>query len=332
LDGEDKDYGYIIDYMDLFNSLESAFNDYTSGVLDAYDKEDVAGLLKDRLKAGKERLDEALEAIRALCEPVEPPKDDNAYVHYFCGSNTRKPEQLKDTEPRRVSLYKLTIALIRAYANIADDMKEAGYSDEETEKIRKEIKYFEEIRGTILIASGDYEDLKKFEPAMRHLIDSYIGAEDSRVLAKFDDLSLVDALVERGKDGLECLPANIRKNKETMAEVIENNLRRVIIEESPANPMYYEKMSQLLDELIKRRMEETMEYEKYLQEFINLTRKVKKPNVTVEYPASLNTGAKRALYDNLGKNEALAIELDITIQRFQGPEELERSRRSRSAG
>ena len=53
LDGDDKEYGYIIDYKDLFKSLEGAVNDYTSGALDGYDKEDVAGLLEDRL--GKAR-------------------------------------------------------------------------------------------------------------------------------------------------------------------------------------------------------------------------------------------------------------------------------------
>ena len=31
LDGEDKEYGYIIDYKDLFKSLEGAVQDYTSG-------------------------------------------------------------------------------------------------------------------------------------------------------------------------------------------------------------------------------------------------------------------------------------------------------------
>ena len=49
LDGDDKEYGYIIDYKDLFKSLEGAVQDYTSGALDGYDKEDVAGLLEDRL-------------------------------------------------------------------------------------------------------------------------------------------------------------------------------------------------------------------------------------------------------------------------------------------
>ncbi len=49
LDGDDKEYGYIIDYKDLFKSLEGAVGDYTSGALDGYDKDDVAGLLENRL-------------------------------------------------------------------------------------------------------------------------------------------------------------------------------------------------------------------------------------------------------------------------------------------
>ncbi|MDR4506203.1 MAG: HsdR family type I site-specific deoxyribonuclease [Candidatus Scalindua sp.] len=313
LDGDDKDYGYIIDYMDLFKSLESAFVDYTSGAFDAYEKADVEGLLKDRLKKGKERLDEALEAVKALCEPVEPPKDTLTYIRYFCGGNTENPDELKDTEPKRVALYKLTIALIRAYASIADEMKEAGYTEKETGQIKNDIKHFENLRKEIQLASGDYVDLKQYEPAMRHLIDSYIGAEESQMLANFDDLSLVELLIERGEDIINDLPQRIKGNKDAMAETIENNLRKVIIEESPTNPMYYEKMSVLLDELIKLRKEAASEYKKYLQNIIELAAKIKKPDTTAEYPASLNTNAKRALYDNLGKNEDLPIELDHTI-------------------
>jgi len=313
LDGDDKDYGYIIDYMDLFKSLESSFIDYTSEAFDAYEKSDVEGLLKDRLKKGKERLNEALEAIKALCEPVEPPKDTMAHIRYFCGKNTENPDDLKDTEPRRVTLYKLTIALIRAYANIADEMKEAGYTEKETGQIKNDIKHFESLRKEIQLASGDYVDLKQYEPAMRHLIDSYIGAEESQMLANFDDLSLVELLVERGKDAIKDFPKNIRGDKNAVAETIENNLRKVITEERPTNPMYYEKMSVLLDELIKLRKEASLEYEKYLQKIIELSRNIKKPNTTAEYPSSLNTNEKRALYDNLGKKEELANELDHKI-------------------
>jgi type I restriction enzyme, R subunit len=280
--------------------------------LGGYEAKDVEGLLKDRLKKGKDDLDTALEAIRALCEPVEPPKDASAYIKFFCG-NSEKLEDLKDTEPKRVALYKAVLAVFRAYAKISDEMSAAGYTDKETEKIKNELKHYEKLREQIQLASGDYIDLKQFEPAMRHLIDSYIDSEDSRVLANFDNLGLVELLVEKGKDALDDLPDEIKNNQDAMAETIENNMRKVIIEESPANPMYYEKMSILLDELIKLRKEKSIEYEQYLNDFIDLSGKVVTPSQKTIYPTSINTSAKMALYDNLGNNEDLANQLDSII-------------------
>ena len=312
LDGEDKEYGYIIDYKDLFKSLEKSVIDYTSGAFEDYDKEDVQGLLSDRLTKGRERLDDALETIKTLFEPVEPPKDTLMDIRYFCG-DTRNPDDLKDTEPRRIALYKATNSLIRAYASIADDMEDAGYTKEEIREIKSDIKHFENVKKEIQLASQDYIDLKRHEPAMRYLIDSYVGAEESRVLSSFDDLSLVELIVERGEDAIKEMPKRIRANKEAVAETIENNLRRVIKEESSTNPMYYEKMSVLLDELIKLRKFETEKYEEYLQKIIELTKKIKKPQTSLHYPPSLDSSAKRSLFDNLGKNELLANELDEQI-------------------
>jgi len=194
-------------------------------------------------------------------------------------------------------------------------MKEAGYTEKEIENIKAEIKHFENVRKEIQLASGDYIDLKQYEPAMRHMIDNYIEAEESRVLAAFDDFSLIDLLVEKGEDAVNTLPENIKNNPKAIAEVIENNLRRVIIEESPTNPKYYEKMSELLDEIFKKRKEETLQYQEYLNEIIAITKKVKKPETNTNYPSNINTQAKRALYDNLDQNERMAIELDEQIRK-----------------
>ena len=90
----------------------------------------------------KKRVASGLEEIALLCEPVAPPKDTLAYVHYFCG-NPEIPEQLKARETKRTALYKKTVSLIRSYANIADEMEEAGYTETEIENIKNEI-YFSE--------------------------------------------------------------------------------------------------------------------------------------------------------------------------------------------
>ncbi len=311
---DDKKYGYIIDYKDLFKSLEGAVHDYTSDALDGYDKNDVAGLLKDRLKEAREQLDEALETVRALCEPVESPRDTTAYLRYFCSKDSGNVEQLKANEPKRLALYKHVAGLVRAFAELANELPEAGYSAKDIGALKADVGHYEKVRNEVKLASGDYIDLKMYEPAMRHLIDTYIRAEESEKVSAFDDLSLVQLLVERGADAVKSLPEGIRKNQAAVAEAIENNVRRLIIDEQPINPKYYEKMSELLDALIAQRRAGALDYQQYLAKIVELARRLKDPTAGGAYPKTMSTPAKRALYDNLGKNEALALQVDQAVQ------------------
>ena len=303
LDGEDKEYGYIIDYKDLFKSLEESVKTYTSEAFSGYDREDVEGLLKDRLEKGRERLESLRESIKALCEPVEPPRDTAAYLRFFCSADPRDDEKLKENERKRVTLYKLAGALLRAYAELANEMAEAGYSEAEAFEIKEEVDHYEKVREEVKLASGDYIDMKMYEPAMRHLLDTYIKAEESEKLSAFDDMSLVELIVERGEGAFESLPEGIRGNPEAMAETIENNVRRVVIDKMAVNPKYYEKMSELLEELVKQRKKESLEYKAYLERIISLTRKVSKPETGKSYPLGISRPALQALFDNLPVEE-----------------------------
>jgi type I restriction enzyme R subunit len=126
LDGEGKDFGYIVDYKDLFKKVENAIAVYTSEIDHSAGGADPEVMVQDRLKKGRERLDTAFEALVALVEPVEPPKDELAHIHYFCG-NTEIPTDLQEREPQRAALYKGAVTMLRAYANIADELDAAGY-------------------------------------------------------------------------------------------------------------------------------------------------------------------------------------------------------------
>jgi len=314
LDGEDKDYGYIIDYKDLFKSLATSIRDYTAGALDGYDREDVAGLLEDRLTKAREQLEAARESVKALCEPVEPPGDTTAHLRYFCARDSGNADQLKENEPKRLTLYKLTAALLRAFANLANELDDAGYTAPEIAALKGEVAHYEQVRTEVKLASGDYIDLKLYEPAMRHLIDTYIRAEESEQISAFDDLSLVQLLVERGIDALDALPTGIRRNQEAVAETIENNVRKLIIDEQPINPKYYERMSALLDALIEQRKLAAVEYQQYLAGIVALAQQVTNPEGSTTYPVTLDTAAKRALYDNLGEDAALALAVDRAVR------------------
>lgn len=315
LDGEDKEYGYIVDYKDLFHRLEGAIGDYTSGALDGYEADDVYKLLTDRLDKAKERLEEVRESIKALCEPVEPPRKSANFIHYFCAKDTQDKDALKDNEPKRVALYKNTASLVRAYTNLANEMQEAGYTDKEAETIKQEVIYYDKLREEIKLASGDYVDMKMLEPAMRHLIDQYIRAKDSEEVTNFDDMGLIQLIVEKGIDKtIEGLPSGIKGDQGAMSETIENNMRKLIIDENPINPKYYEDMSELLDNIIKERKANAIEYKEYLRKIQELADKVMKPTANTIYPKSINSRAKQALFDNLGSDEVMAVSVDAVIK------------------
>ena len=314
LDTEDKQFGYIVDYKDLFKKVENAVAVYTSDLdYDEFEPKDIDIMLQDRLKAGRERLDNALEEISLLCEPVAPPRDTLTYIHYFCG-NPEIPEELKAREIQRTALYKKTVALIRAYANIADEMETAGYTETEIENIKKELNFYLKLREEIRKASGETLDLKTYEADMRHLIDTYIQADEPETISPFGDMSLLDIIVKTGiADAIDTLPNGIKSNKEAIAETIENNVRKKIIKEHLIDPAFFEEMSKLLAEIIKERKANAIGYEEYLKRIAELAKQVNEGK-SEETPEVLKTPAQRTLYNNLGKDENLAMQVDKAVK------------------
>jgi type I restriction enzyme R subunit len=315
LDDDNKKYGYIIDYMDLFESLEASISTYTSGAFEGYDDDDVDGLLKDRYEQAREKLDEALDKVEALCEPVHP-KTLKEFKEFFGTEPQGKSEdQIEEDQEKRRNFYQMVSSLVRAYGDLANEMDEGGYSGEEASNIKQKVTFYSDLKEDIKQASGDYIDLKTYEPQMRNLIDMYIDAEHSRKVSALDDFTLVDLIVKKGISGVdEVLSDNIKNDQEAMAETIENNIRKVIVEERPANPKYYDKMSELLEELIRKRKQEAAEYARYLKKLEALARKVKRSEGHEKYPGELETEGQKALYDNLDNDKELALALDETIR------------------
>jgi type I restriction enzyme R subunit len=314
LDGEDKDYGYIIDYRDLFNSLETAITDYTSGALDGYETKDIEGLLSNRIDKAREDLDEALEIIRALCEPVEPPRNTLQYQHYFCAVEQGNGEQLKANEPKRVKLYKAVAASSRAFANLANEMTAAGYSDTEAAAIKAEIAHFANVRDEVKLGAGEDVDFKQHEAGMRHLLDTYISAKPSEVVSDFKDTGLIQLIVQMGPGAIKKLPEGIKNDPEAVSETITNNLRKLIIDEHAMNPRYFDKMSQLLDAILEERRQGALKYKEYLAKLLELAAKLGKGESDTDYPEWADNGARRALVDFFFPETELAVEVDTTVR------------------
>ena len=328
LDSDDKDFGYIVDYKELFPKVEDAVSVYTSELdYDNFEKTDCDILLSDRLAKAKERLDNALEEVALIIEHVLPPKSDLDYIRYFCG-NPENPDDLKASEVKRNALYKSTVSLIRAYANVVDEMSEAGYTEAEIKTIKQHIDNYLRLREIIRKASGETLDTKPYEADMRFLIDNYIQADPSKRIDPFIDMSLLDIIITLGIDeAIAKLPDGIKNSKEAVAETIENNVRQKIIQEHLIDPAYFDLMSKLLSAIIKELRDQSITYSEYLKKMGELANRLNL-NVPPGTPPSIKTPSLRALYNNLNKDEALAIQIDEVVRRvkqvdFRGDERKE---------
>jgi type I restriction enzyme, R subunit len=314
LDGEDKDYGYIVDYRDLFNSLQSAITDYTSGALDGYDEEDIKGLLADRIERGRDDLDKALERLRALCEPVAPPQGTPQYQRYFCAAEQGDAEQLKANEFKRVALYKAVAVATRAYGNLANELVEAGYSDAEAAAIKAEIARYAAVRDEVKLGAGEDIDFKQYEAGMRSLLDTYIQADASETVADFEETGLIELIAQMGAGAIDRLPKGIKSDPEAVTETITNNIRKVIVDERTMNPKYYDKMSELLDALIEERRREAIDYRQYLEQLIVHAQRLGRKESDTVYPDWIDNGAERAPYDFGLPSEALVRRVHETVR------------------
>lgn len=311
LDGETKDFGYIVDYKQLFGDLTDAVNKYTSGAFEAFDEEDVEGLLKDRTEETKKFFLDTLEELDELCEGVEPPMEELNYIHYFCGESGMDEETDEAYARLREKLYKLVSRLTRAYAEMKPRFEDAGYSSAEQQKFEERVTHYLSMRDTIGRASGDFLDMKVYEPGMRYLIDNYIVAEDAQKIGSFEDFTLLDFIIAQ-EDKLT--NEQKKSEQESAAETIENNIRKKVVERLVINPAYYAKMSEVLEKLIEDRRKGVIAYQELIAKYLELASHVTKPEENSRYPESVrSSAAARALYDNCGENEELALKLHHAV-------------------
>ena len=290
LDGEDKDYGHIVDFKELFCDVQEAIAVYSSDELDIdADGSDGNVVVKNWLEEGKKKFDAAREALKYLCEPVAQPREMEQYLHYFCG-DASDPNALSETEVLRISFYKAVATFVRAFAAISQDLSDAGYTNAEIAVLNNEFEFFSDTRAAIKKHSGEELDIKPYEADMRHLINTYIQADPADPLGSVDNYSLVELIIETGiHDAIaKKLNEKGKLSKNAVAEGIINNVRKTIIRDQLTDPKFYEEMSKLLDDLIELKRNITESYEDFLQKVEALVLRMAGKATKGTHPTVLN--------------------------------------------
>ncbi len=317
-DGEDKDYGYIVDYMDLFRNVQLAVADYTSEAFDGFDKEDVEGLIKNRYDEAKSEMEGAFRSLVSLIENVPSPKADTVFIEYFCGEDSEDDEKTA----RRDALYALTASLSRAFANCCDRLvADYSYTEDAVNHLRRDISGYNKIKEMIRLASCDYIDLKPYEADMRYILDTYIRADDTRIVSELGNMSIVELLLQ----GKTTTPVDLVKDlpgtDKAKAETIDNNLQHEIVKKMSSNSVYYGKLSEMLKKIIMQRKIEAISYEEYLRQVVELAEAIIHPEESGSYPDEIKgSAARRALYDYFEQNADLTIDVDNAIRNATKPE------------
>ena len=276
LDGDDKDFGYVVDYKEQFRAVQESVAVYSADELEpspGSSTNDDNVFLHDWLKEGRKQLDETRQALKQLCEPVPQPRELENFLAFFCG-DASSPKALADTATLRDSLYVLTARLLRFYGDIAQNLTEAGYSPADIQEIEADCRFFAELREAVKKHAGEELDLKPYERDMRHLIDMYIRADEPHVQGSLQDYSLIDLIVKSGMHEAIAQKWQKKTSRNSIADGIVNNLRKAVNDKKETDPKFYEAMSKLLSDLLEEQRRGALDYEEFLKKMEELAQKV----------------------------------------------------------
>ncbi|MDU3821999.1 MAG: HsdR family type I site-specific deoxyribonuclease [Cutibacterium granulosum] len=306
-DDPSKDYGYIVDYKDLFRSVQSAFVDYTSEAFDGFAPEDVEGLIKQRALEAKAKMEGARDSLSQLLSEVPAPRDDAAHIQFFCEPPAAEDETDADSR-KRTTFYGLVSALTRSFADCADRLVEDfDYTARDVAQIRADVHNYNQLKDAVMLAAQDWIDLRSYQEDMRFILDTYVTAQDSTLISKLDDTPLVELLLNNtSTTPVDSIVNTVTGDDNAKAEIIDANLTSEIIRKMPINKAYFGKMSELLKRIIDERRLGALSYAEYLRQVTELARRVHNPEETENYPEQIkDTQAGRALYDFVCEQDSL---------------------------
>ena len=317
---EQKEYGYIIDFQQLFESIEGAISDYTNGAFSGFAPEDVEGLMQSRIVQGRKDLEAAQERCRLLAEPVAQPRKEDEFFDYFGFNQAETPVEEQESEiirnaQKRDEFYDACNNLVRSFRAIFMQMSEAGYTSEEAANILREVKCFDDIRVSLMHRCGDYLDLKRYDAEMRLLLDDYIEAHNAIKVEELSDFSFLE-LISEDAETIEGKSSDTQKllgGENGVAETIAANVRRVINRKKESNPEEYRLFSERLNRLLEERKQSAISYRDFLAEIRKLVEEMRGRQ---KRDPRLDTEGKVALYENCGYDIDFALLLYDVIKRY----------------
>lgn len=226
---EGKEYGLILDYSGVIEELDEAIDFYAQlANYDRSDLEETVTYMAD--KAGQ--LPQYHSDLWELFEKVKGARDPEVYEVHL------RDDDLRTRFYERFSQFARTLALALSSMSFLENTPEKTIG-----KYKEDLKFFQNLRAAVTRRYQEVIDFSEYEPRIRKLIDTHVGAEEVEQLC--DPINLFDA-AERRK-----VLDEQGKSAEAKADMIASAARHAIEQEMARDPAFYKKFSKLLQDVIE---------------------------------------------------------------------------------
>jgi type I restriction enzyme R subunit len=293
---EDKDEGFVVDYVGLLGELDKALTMYSA--FEGYDEDDLKGTLTS-INAEVEKLPQRYSDLWDIFKEVKNSYDEEAYEVLL------SDDAIRETFYQRLAEYSKTLGIALSseeFITRVDETKLYRY--------KADLKRFHNLKAAVKLRYAEAIDYRDYEPKIKKLLDTHIQANEVIQLNEpvniFDDKMFNVVKEEQGVYG---------KTTAAKADAIAHATKKVITEKMAEDPAFYEKFSKLIQQAIEdfraKRISDL--------EFLNRAMEYRTKVVTRQHddiPASLKGNEEAMAY--FGVLKPFLVELDLSQEACEG--------------
>jgi len=226
---EGKEYGLILDYSGVIESLDEAIDFYSQlADYDRIDLEQTVTYISDQAA----NLPQMHSNLWELFTQLKGSKDPEAYEIHL------QDADLRNRFYERFRLFARTLALSLSSSDFLEATKRNTI-----ERYKKDLKFFQNLRAAVTLRFQEVVDFAEYEPRIKKLIDTHVGPGEVKQLCEPINLS-------NEGDRLRIIEEN-GMSPGAKADMIASATRHTIEQEMGKDPAFYKKFSKLLEEVIE---------------------------------------------------------------------------------
>jgi type I restriction enzyme, R subunit len=293
---EDKDEGFVVDYVGLLGELDKALTMYSA--FEGYDEDDLKGTLTS-INAEVEKLPQRYSDLWDIFKEVKNSYDEEAYEGLL------SDDAIREGFYQRLAEYSKTLGI-----SLSSEEFITRVDETKLYRYKADLKRFHNLKAAVKLRYAEAIDYRDYEPKIKKLLDTHIQANEVIQLNEpvniFDDKMFNVVKEEQGVYG---------KTTAAKADAIAHATKKVITEKMAEDPAFYEKFSQLIQQAIEdfraKRISDL--------EFLNRAMEYRTKVVTRQHddiPASLKGNEEAVAY--FGVLKPFLAELDLSQEACEG--------------